>query len=204
LSAQPTRRGCIIGVVATSTETVGARLERRGFAVVRAVVPPDAVERALRHVHLALVREGLPADRLGAWLWDAHWFPHLKWDEPIVGLTAVLPPELREGTACDPQILLHPPDDCDEVELTSHVDVEPPWADGRTYLRIVGVALSAAGPGDGGLVVWPFDDAGPEPLELEAGDAVVMHPRLPHTSGLNRHGRIRYAVYFRFLADDAS
>jgi ectoine hydroxylase-related dioxygenase (phytanoyl-CoA dioxygenase family) len=36
-------------------------------------------------------------------------------------------------------------------------------------------------------------------LELEPGDVVVMHPQLPHASGLNREGAIRYAVYFRFL-----
>jgi hypothetical protein len=187
--------------VATRAETIDGVLERRGFAVMQGLVPPAAVERALRHIHLDLVRDGLGAERLGGWLWAAHWFPHLKWDEPIAGLSEFLPAELREGTICDPQILLHPPDDCDDVELTSHVDAEPPWADGRAYLRIVGVALSAAGPADGGLVVWPFDNPEPEPLELEPGDVVVMHPRLPHASGLNRRGRIRYAVYFRFLAD---
>jgi hypothetical protein len=26
-----------------------------------------------------------------------------------------------------------------------------------------------------------------------------MHPKLPHSSGLNREGAIRYAVYLRFL-----
>ena len=30
-------------------------------------------------------------------------------------------------------------------------------------------------------------------------DVIVMHPKLPHSSGLNREGRIRYAVYFRYL-----
>jgi len=185
--------------MATTSEPVADLLARRGYAVLRGAVPAEAVERALRHLHLALVRDGLPADRLGEWLWGAHWFPELKWDEEVVALAEHLPAELREGRMCDPQILLQPPDDCEDVELVSHVDREPDWAEGRRYLRIAGVALSAAGPEDGGLVVWPFDAAGPEPLELEPGDVLVMHPQLPHASGLNRGGRIRYAVYFRFL-----
>ena len=186
--------------VATRTEPLADLVARRGYGVLRGAVPGEAVDRALRHLHLALVRDGLPADRLGEWLWGAHWFPELKWDEEIVSLAGHLPAELREGRMCDPQILLQPPDDCDDVELVPHVDREPEWANGSPYLRIAGVALSAAGPEDGGLVVWPLDGADPEPLELAAGDVVVMHPRLPHASGLNRGGRIRYAVYFRFLA----
>jgi hypothetical protein len=159
----------------------------RGYEVLREAVPRTAVERALRHVHLDLLRNGAPAETLGRWLWSAHWFPHLKWDPEIVGLVEHLPAELREGELCDPQILLHPPDEGDDVELTSHVDREPEWANGRPYLRIVGVALSPNRRANGGLVVWP-------------GDVVVMDPELPHTSGLNREGAIRYAAYFRFLA----
>jgi hypothetical protein len=171
----------------------------RGYDVLRAAVPPEAVERALRHIHLDLIRNGAPADVLGGWLWAAHWFPHLKWDPEIVGLLETLPPELREGEACDPQILLQPPDSSDDVPLTPHVDREPDWADGRGYRRIVGVALSPNRRSNGGLIVWPLDGSEPEAVELEPGDVVVMEPALPHTSGLNREGAIRYAAYFRFL-----
>jgi ectoine hydroxylase-related dioxygenase (phytanoyl-CoA dioxygenase family) len=54
---------------------------------------------------------------------------------------------------------------------------------------------------NGGLVVWPLDGSEPQQVELEPGDVVVMDPDLPHTSGLNREGAIRYAVYFRFLEE---
>jgi hypothetical protein len=182
---------------------VSDALARDGYALLRGAVPPDAVDRALRHLHLDVVRNGLPAETLGEWLWAAHWFPHLKWDEPIAGLAGFLPDELRTGQLCDPQILLQPPDDCEDVPLESHVDTEPDWAAGRRYARIVGVALSAAGPETGNLVVWPLDGGEPQALEVEPGDVVVMHPQLPHTSGLNREGRIRYAVYFRYLEEDA-
>jgi hypothetical protein len=171
----------------------------RGYEVLHRAVPQAAVERALRHVHLDLVQNGIDAETMGRWLWAAHWFPHLKWDPEIVGLLDHLPEELREGELCDPQLLLQPPDACEDVALTSHVDQEPEWANGRPYLRIIGVALSPNRRSNGGLVVWPLDGGEPEPVELEPGDVVVMSPALPHTSGLNREGAIRYAAYFRFL-----
>jgi hypothetical protein len=177
------------------------RVSADGYAVVRNAVPPAAVDAALRHLHLDLVRRGADAETLSSWLWSADWFPHLKWDGPIAGLARYLPDELRDGEACDPQILVQPPDDCDDVELVSHVDREPDWAGGRHYRRIVGVALTRAHAGNGGLVVWPFDGRPPLALELEPGDAVVMHPQLPHASGLNREGAMRYAVYFRYLEE---
>jgi hypothetical protein len=174
-------------------------LQKRGYTLLTKVVPKEAVEAALRHIHLDVVRRGLPAETLGSWLWSSQWFPHLRWDPPIVGLAWHLPEELREGEMCDPQIVLQPPDEGDEHPLTPHVDQEPDWAAGRRYRGIVGVALTPSHAANGGLVVWPFDRDGGEPVELAPGDVVVMHPRLPHTSGLNREGSIRYAVYFRFL-----
>ena len=143
----------------TSFETAWThpQLSTRGYVVLRNLVPPDAVQAALRHLHLDLVRRGAPADELGRWLWSAHWFPHLNWDPPIAGLAEWLPPELRDGQQCDPQIVLQPPDDCEEQELVPHVDQEPEWAAGRSFLRIVGVALTPASAANGGLQVWPLD-----------------------------------------------
>lgn len=175
-----------------------APTSKRGYSVLRGAVPRAAVERTLRHIHLDLVRHGASPETIGSWLWAAHWFPHLKWDPEIVGLLEHVPEELRDGELCDPQILLHPPDSVDDVELTPHVDQEPEWANGRRYLRILGVALTPNRRSNGGLVVWR--DGQPEAIELEPGDVVVMDPALPHTSGLNREGAIRYAAYFRFLA----
>jgi hypothetical protein len=172
----------------------------RGYEILRAAVPPAALDRALRHLHLDLVRNGASAETIGGWLWAAHWFPHLKWDAEVVGLLDSLPRELREGELCDPQILLQPPDADGDVPLTPHTDEPPEWADGRPYLRIVGVALTTNRRTNGGLVVWPLGGGEPEAVELEPGDVVVMDPALPHTSGLNREGGFRYAAYFRFLA----
>ena len=100
---------------------------------------------------------------------------------------------------------MQPPDDCEPQALVPHVDREPDWAGGRKYTRIVGVALTPAHAGNGGLVVWPFDGAegDTQALELAPGDAVVLDPRLPHASGFNLEGGIRAAVYFRLLEEDA-
>jgi ectoine hydroxylase-related dioxygenase (phytanoyl-CoA dioxygenase family) len=183
----------------SSLESVQAELDERGYAVLPQLVPGGALEAALRHIHLDVVERGLPAEAIGSWIWESHWFPHLRWDPPIVDLASHLPGALRDGEMCDPQILLQPPDASEEHDITSHLDQEPPWAEGRSYRRIVGIALSPAHEANGGLIVWPLDTGEPEALTVGAGDAVVMDPRLPHSSGLNREGAIRYAVYFRFL-----
>jgi hypothetical protein len=171
----------------------------RGYEVLRGVVPQEAIENVLRHVHRDIVERGLPPEWLGQWLWSAHWFPHLKWHDEILALLQHLPDDLRRGELCDPQILLQMPDVGDDYELVSHVDEEPQWANGRRYARVVGVALTRNDARNGGLVVWPLDGEPPRPVELDAGDVLVMDPRLPHASGFNRTGGIRYCVYFRFL-----
>jgi hypothetical protein len=188
-------------MVQTMSDAPGlpAAVEKRGFTVIEQAVPLEAVDVALRHIHLDLLQRGASAEALGSWTWSAHWFPHLRWDPPIVALAWHLPEELREGEMCDPQIVLQPPDTGEPPELVAHVDQEPPWANGRGYRAIIGVALSAARSDNGGLIVWPFDRDATENVELAPGDAVVMHPRLPHSSGFNRRGDIRYAAYFRFL-----
>jgi hypothetical protein len=171
----------------------------RGFEVVRGAVPSDALDVTLRHIHLDVVKRGLPQEWLSQWLWNAHWFPHLRWDAEVLQLLDHLPDELRDGELCDPQLLLQMPDEAAEVELQSHVDREPEWASGRRYRRILGVALTPNVARNGGLTVWPLDGGAPEQVELDAGDVLVMDPALPHASGLNRTGGIRYAAYFRFL-----
>lgn len=178
----------------TATPASGQR-----YQVLRGAVPAAAIDRALRHIHRDLATRGLPPEWLSQWLWSAHWFPHLKWDVEIVGLLDHLPEHLREGELCDPQIVVQLPDESEDVELEAHVDQEPEWANGRRYRRIVGVALSRNHAGNGGLVLWPRQGGRPETPDLAPGDAIVMAPDLPHTSGLNREGGLRYAVYFRFL-----
>ncbi len=193
------RRGAAEVADHSCRDAVERRLARDGFVVLNAAVPQHAAERALRCLHLDLLRRGLTATQIADWHAAKCWFPHLRWEPAILALLDHLPQALREGTLCEPQILLHLPDEAEEWPTEPHTDQPPPWADGRAYCSIVGVALSPARAANGGLIVWPFHGDGPVPVELATGDAVVMHPRIGHSGGLNREGMIRYCVYFRFL-----
>jgi ectoine hydroxylase-related dioxygenase (phytanoyl-CoA dioxygenase family) len=99
--------------------------------------------------------------------------------------------------------LLRFPDEAASWAPTAHIDQVPPWAPDRRYVAIVGVAISRSWARDGGLLVWRGSHRGDpseaQPVELNAGDAVIMHPHLSHCSGLNRGGAVRYAAYFRLL-----
>jgi ectoine hydroxylase-related dioxygenase (phytanoyl-CoA dioxygenase family) len=182
-----------------ATDTLDA-LTRRGFALLPRAVDEAAVEEALRRLHLDIRHGGLPAERIAEWDAATCWFPHLRWSPEILALLEHLPAELRRGTPCEPQILVALPEDGDRA-IFPHLDEPPPWAAGRRYRVIVGVALSTSRMRNGALIVWPFDADGSEIVELERGDAVAMHPLLRHTGGLNLGGTPRYAVYFRFLDD---
>lgn len=175
-------------------------VESRTFEVARDVVPRPLVEDALRLLHLDLLEEGASAERLGEWLWGAHWFPHLNYRDEIMALAAALPEDWRAGTICDPQILLQFPHVGPEPEVSFHTDQEPDWAGERRYLRIVGVPLSPWCRENGGLLIARGDDA--VPVELDPGDAVMMAPDLPHSGGVNLTGGIRYGIYFRWLPEE--
>ncbi len=168
-----------------------------GYSVARGVVPQELVDTALRLLHIDLLEQGHSAQTLSEWLWSMHWFPHLNHREEILALAEALPPQWRAGTLCDPQILLQFPHVGPEPEITFHVDQEPPWADGRRYVRIVGVALSPWRRQNGGLLVESED--GIVPIELDPGDAVMMTPDVPHSGGINVAGAVRYGVYFRWV-----
>jgi hypothetical protein len=171
-----------------------------GYEVLRAAVPRARLDGALRLLHADMLRRGVDAKELGEWLWAMHWFPHLRFEDEISALAKALPPQWQEGTRCEPQILLQFPHvGATEPDISFHVDQEPDWANGRRYVRIVGVALSDWTPENGGLIVQT--ERGTEPVELAGGDAVMMTPDLPHSGGVNRTGAIRYGVYFRFLED---
>jgi ectoine hydroxylase-related dioxygenase (phytanoyl-CoA dioxygenase family) len=169
------------------------------FEVARAAVAQELIDDALRLLHIDLLERGADAKSLSEWLWGAHWFPHLNYADEILALAEALPAEWQTGTRCDPQILLQFPHKGPVPEVTFHLDEEPDWAEGRRYLRIVGVPLSAWRADNGGLLV--HQDGETVPVELDPGDAVMMTPDLPHSGGVNLTGAIRYGIYFRYLAD---
>lgn len=168
-----------------------------GYRVARGAVPLDRVDDVLRMLHLDLLERGASARELSQWLWDTHWFPHLRYRDEIMALAEALPEAWRTGSLCDPQIILQFPHTGPEPEITFHLDQEPDWAQGRRYLRIVGVPLSSWGSENGGLLVQQEGET--VRVELDPGDAVMMTPDLPHSGGINRTGGVRYGVYFRWL-----
>ena len=165
--------------------------------ILRGIVPIALVDDALRLLHSDLLQRGASSAELSDWLWGAHWFPHLRFSPAIVALADALPPSWRSGARCDPQILLQFPHVGPVPDVTFHVDQEPVWAGARRYRRIVGVPLSPWRSENGGLVVKPA--GGPQTVELDPGDAVMMSPGLLHSGGINHTGAIRYGVYFRWL-----
>jgi hypothetical protein len=177
--------------------TIGVVDDAAGFELARAAVPPERIDDALRLLHLDVLQRGVAADELGRWLWAMHWFPHLNHHASILALAEGLPDSWRIGTLCDPQILLQFPHVGPEPEITLHRDVEPDWAQGRRYGRIVGVPLSPWRRENGGLLVQRGEEV--EAVEADPGDAIAMDPELLHSGGVNRTGSIRYAVYFRWL-----
>lgn len=182
-------------------------LEDSGYVVLKGAVEPAAVASALRRLNLAIRQHGLSTDDI--WTCQlATFFPHLRWEPEIWGALPPIAAELlgwQEGDDWgDPQLLLRFPDEAQPWTFEPHVDTLPPGQEHRSYRGIVGVALTAARAQDGVICVWPHSHRGDPgemtPVELEAGDAIVMHPRLGHTGSLNLGPTIRTAIYFRLLA----
>src|SRR4051812_42582523 len=184
-----------------------AQLARDGYVVLPDAVSPTAVEAALRLLGLAIRRHGLsPQEILDCQ--QSTFFPHLRWEPAVWGVLPEGAAELLDWAEGDewaePQILMRFPDDEQPWPLEPHLDESPPWAQGRPYRGIVGVALTKVGDVDGAVSVWPGSHAGrtAEPLSvtLGAGDALVMHPALQHSGSLNLGGSIRSAIYFRLVS----
>lgn len=156
----------------------------------------DEADAVMRAMLLDLAATGLSSREIAWWTSAACWFPHLRDHAAVRALADALPADLRAGTPCEPQLLWSLPEEFDG-EPWPHVDQPPPWAEGRRYLRIVGVALTPWTAANGAPLMHAAD--GVRAAEMEAGDVLVMAPELPHTRGVNRSGQLRAAAYFRFL-----
>lgn len=175
------------------------------FVVLERVIPEEAIDRALRLLNLEVVNWGLTKEQFDEWHQTKSWFPTLRHFEQITSLADYIPDEYKIGTMAEPQILLHYPDEAEEWDIKPHQDEEPPWAVNQHYSKIIGVALTENTPEMGGLSIWDSDEPteGEElPVNLQPGDVVVFEPDAWHKSGLNRTGKIRYMIYFRYLVDD--
>jgi ectoine hydroxylase-related dioxygenase (phytanoyl-CoA dioxygenase family) len=186
---------------------VATSFETDGYVVLPNAVDDEAVQAALRLLNLAIRRHGLSAEEIST-CQQSTFFPHLRWEPEVWGVLPAKAAEIlgwAEGDEwAEPQLLMRFPDEDQPWPLMPHVDQTPPWADGRVYRGIVGVALTPAGERDGTPHVWPGSHRGglsgdPVPVPLAAGDALIMHPALEHCGSLNLGPATRCAVYFRLL-----
>src|SRR5574338_914513 len=165
-----------------------------GYAIHRGAVLKKDVDAALRLIWMQLFNEGFDPD-IDVDKPRTCWFPYLRNDPEI---KALLPQKLVRGEVCEPQILVQPPDK-EDGPIEFHTDVEPPWAAGRKYKQIIGVALTWQRRSNGGLIVKPKDSKYGISIMLEPGDVIEMEPDLLHSSGYNLSAMPRIAVYFRTL-----
>lgn len=184
-----------------------------GYFVLRGAVDAAAVDACLRRLHLAIREHGLTAEEI-AECQQMTFFPHLRWEPEVWGVLPADAAELlgwRDGDEwAEPQLLLRFPDREQDWPLEPHIDETPPWAGGRRYRGIVGVALTTARSLDGAPRVWRGSHIGTigddhlVEITLAAGDALVMHPSLAHSGSLNLGSSIRTSVYFRLLEGSAA
>lgn len=176
--------------------------EGPGYELLPGLVDPRRVEALLRLLNLEIRANGLRVDDIDAW-GHTTWWPRLRGAPEVIDARGALEPLIGPGQWAEPQLLLRFPDRAATWPLTPHVDEPPPWAEGREYDVIFGLALTAARYRDGTLTVWPDSHHGvpgePLPVSVRPGDVVAMHPALGHCSDLNRGGSVRYTVYYRHL-----
>lgn len=198
---------------------VGERLfDRHGYMVVTNAIAKATRERAWRSIWLALRTYGLTAEQIVE-ADRSTYFPHLRWETPILDLLPRAVTDLYDldhplATADafrprnlwgDPQILLRFPNTDADVTRgvpVPHADALPPWADERMHYPVI----FGAGLGDCGLMVWPGSHRldrdrlpviEPVPVTWDAGDVLIMHPRLEHAGLPNPTGEVRACVWFR-------
>jgi hypothetical protein len=178
----------------------------QGYSILEYAVFTDELEAAKRLLNLEIVNWGLTKEQFDEWHQNKTWFPTLRWKKEILDLATFIPKSFTfEQDMCEPQILCHFPDEATEWDFEYHLDQEPEWANGRKYSLIAGVALTENYFANGGLVILPpfgKEEKDSIPVAMDAGDIILMDPRLRHRSGLNQTGDVRMMVYFRFLEPD--
>jgi hypothetical protein len=113
----------------------------------------------------------------------------------IMQLLAYLPATI--GVLCEPQIVRQQGGGTDPVFLDFHRDQEPPWANGRKYHVIYGVALTDQSYLNGGVA---FNQLGRiEIPHLGPGSVYSFGREELHSPGVNQTDEARMAIYFRFL-----
>src|SRR5437660_1772300 len=90
--------------------------EGPGFVIIRELVDPERVDRALRRLNLEILRCGISARQIDEWKYATFW-PTLRWEPEILALRdpieEVFSPAPGEGWG-DAQLLLRFPDEAED------------------------------------------------------------------------------------------
>lgn len=121
-------------------------------------------------------------------------WPIHRWNPEILKMLSYIP--AQDGELCDPQIVVQK-QGTDPYFLEFHTDKEPEWAEGRTYVKIVGVAVSGQSYENGGLSF--ITAGGIECPTLWTGSIFSFEPWEHHSPGVNQRMSPRVAIYFRWL-----
>lgn len=167
--------------------------------IVPNVVPAAQRRAVLRLLHLDTLQRGLDPAEWQRWRGVACPYPHLRDTPEVAAVRRCLDEVLRPwGQPCEPQFVAHWPDAAERWDSPPHIDEPPPWADGRPYTLIAGLALTSWTEQNGSLRYWTRQ-GDVVPVELRAGSVVLVPPALPHATGLNRTGLPRFGLYLRWV-----
>lgn len=185
----------------------------RQYQISGVPVNDGARRAALRRIWQEMGTYGASREELQEWHEKKCSLPHIRFVPEIARLYDALP-HMGQGCCdmCEPQIIVHfpdvlPPEGIAEnpldVPWCPHQDDVPPWAEGREYSHIIGVALTHSGTSNGGLIMWPDGPDTPllerRAVEVRPGHVVSIHPKAWHSGTWNRGCKPRVVVYFRFL-----
>lgn len=168
------------------------------FSIHRRLVPLSMVDSVLLHIFNDIRYRGLTREEMDEWYKVNCPFPHLRFIGEILEIRKLIATNLGiQGIDCEPQIIWDFPKGEGWTNPPPHVDQVPPWAVGKSYDKIVGVALTNWLDTCGGLRL--FLEGVPYQQTLYAGDVIDFHPELPHAAGINTSGNVRAGLYFRWL-----
>lgn len=167
--------------------------------IYRRAINPDIIEKALRRIYLEF-HSNFRSDQIKDYQ-AGTWFPWLRQSNEILQTQpprweAISPSEF--GRWCEPQIVFQFPDWAEVWPLELHVDKPPPWAEGKPYAFIAGVALTPQLPGNGSVRV--LSDGEIRAVTMNPGDVLYMKPDEQHAPYLNRSSTPRSMIYWRALA----
>jgi hypothetical protein len=176
------------------------------FRILPFLVNKEITNYLVRLINIELFKYGISKQEITEWNRTGCWFPHLTLRQEFKELPTLIPDEFKTDIPAGPQIVVGFPElYTDKEQVWFHTDDTPDWAKSRNLklFSIVGIALTKATKDNGGLRILSLGDKVVYP-NLNAGDAIVLHPDTKHSRGVNITPFPRYMFYFRYLQNELS